>query len=140
MFSEDGTRLYVTGYTTTTGVYQYDLTTSWDISTALYSGDSIPTNGRSYKDIYISNDGYDVYVMSTVSSAFVYKYNLPVAWELSSYSLECSSETQMGGGNATAMYYVPQLQEMFIMNYYDDYIRSYNVCLEATTTTTTTIP
>lgn len=96
-FSSDGTKLYITGSTSNT-VYQYPLSTAWDLSTAgatnaskSASGDSSNTNSVTF-----SADGLNMYVVD-LGSATVFQYPLSTAWDLStagssSASFSVSSE------------------------------------------------
>jgi len=77
-FSSDGTKMYIVGYATDT-VYQYTLSTAWDVSTATYADkskdvsaqDTIPTG------VTFSSDGSKMYIMG-ITTDTVYQYTLPV--------------------------------------------------------------
>lgn len=79
-FSFDGNAMYVLGYTADT-VFQYALSTSWDVSTAVYA-DKFKDVGS--EDIYpfditFSTDGSKMYIMGDNNDT-VYQYTLPVGW------------------------------------------------------------
>jgi sugar lactone lactonase YvrE len=83
-FSADGTKMYVVGNGTDT-VYQYSLSTAWDISTASYSSIffTISFFGVDVVGLAFSGDGTKMYVSH---SATVYQYSLSTAWNISTAS------------------------------------------------------
>ena len=85
-FKPDGTKFYICGETNDT-VYQYALSTPWDVSTASYESISksvaaqeTQPNGLAFKD-----DGIKMYVVGPGGDA-VFEYNLSSAWDVSSAS------------------------------------------------------
>jgi sugar lactone lactonase YvrE len=82
-FSSDGTKMYIVGNTNQT-VYQYTLSTAWDLSTASYASkskdvspqDTVP-NGLAF-----SSDGTKMYIAGA-SSDSIYQYTLSTAWDVS---------------------------------------------------------
>ena len=85
-FKPDGTKMYITG-TTGDKVYQYSLSTSWDISTAGYEGkykdvsdeDAAPTG------LFFKPDGTKMYVVGNYTN-IVYQYSLAIEWDVSTAS------------------------------------------------------
>lgn len=90
-FKSDGTKMYVVGTTSDT-VFQYTLSTAWDLSTASYdsvsfsvsSQDANPT-GLTFKE-----DGTIMYMVGTTNDT-VYQYTLSTAWDLSTASYASKS-------------------------------------------------
>lgn len=82
VFKTDGTKMYLAGSTNTT-LYEYTLSTAWDITTAVYSTNSISVASQEtlLKSIEFKTDGTKVYV--TGSSGSVHEYNLGTAWNIS---------------------------------------------------------
>lgn len=76
-FKPDGMSVYIASLTN--GIYQYDLTSPWDITTATYS-QVFSTGETQNLGIYIKPDGLRMYVKIGGS---VYEYNLSVAWDIS---------------------------------------------------------
>jgi len=74
-------------------VYQYTLSTAWDVSTATYdSVDFYSGNGRTnLTDIHFSSDGTKMYLASYDSPASIYQYTLSTAWDLSTASYASKS-------------------------------------------------
>jgi flagellin-like protein len=95
-FNNDGSKLYVSGYSNA-NVYEYDLSTPYDVSTASFvdsldisSQDSIP------QGMALNNDGSKLYIIGQ-SNANVYEYDLSTPYDISTgsfsgNSLDVSSE------------------------------------------------
>lgn len=88
-FKPDGTKLYVTGIGSD-AVYQYTLSTAWDISTASY--DSVSFSVSAYEttpsDIKFKPDGTRMYVSGR---NYIDQYDLSTAWDLSTASYDATS-------------------------------------------------
>ena len=88
----DGTKLYLAGGTNTT-IYQYSLSTAWDISTASYDSVSFGVSGQGasfLRGIDFKSDGTKMFVASG-GNATVYQYSLSTAWDLSTASYDSVS-------------------------------------------------
>jgi hypothetical protein len=85
-FKTDGTKMFVVGTATDT-VYEYALSSAWDISSASYSSvsfsvgsqDTVPT------DISFNTDGTKMFILGNTGNN-VYEYALSSAWVVSSAS------------------------------------------------------
>lgn len=89
-FKPDGTKLYVCDRNDK-AVYQFSLSSAWDISTVSYDSKSasISTQMRYPKNGFMSNDGTKYYVVdndSGLSSRKIYQYSLSTAWDISTMS------------------------------------------------------
>ena len=82
-FKSDGTRMFLTG-SATDKVYQYDLSTAWDVSTASYNNVSagIFTGGYNPWGINFKPDGTMMFLCG-VASNVIQRINLSTAWDLS---------------------------------------------------------
>ena len=99
-FKSDGTKVYVLSTSASDAVYQYSLSTAWDVSTASYDSVSlsVATQTTSPIGMYFKADGTSVYVAS-LSPTTIYQYDLTTAWDLSTASYASKSynaSTQMG--------------------------------------------
>jgi DNA-binding beta-propeller fold protein YncE len=92
-FKSDGTKVYIVG-ATSDAVYQYSLSTAWDVSTGSYDSVSFSVSGQdaSPSDIFFKPDGTKMYILGTTGRD-INEYNLSTAWDLStaSYSQVSSS-------------------------------------------------
>lgn len=95
-FNTDGTKMYITGNTNDT-VYQYTLSTAWDVSTASYDSKSFSVSSQEAgpNGLFITPAGTKMFV--TGFSGAVYQYTLSTANDIStasydSVSLDTSSQ------------------------------------------------
>ena len=88
--SPDGTKMFVTGYVTNS-IYQYNLGTAGDITTATYITSFDTSAQCSYVlGLTSSHDGHELYVVDHTTN-FIYQYNLATAWTLSTASYSSKS-------------------------------------------------
>jgi 6-phosphogluconolactonase (cycloisomerase 2 family) len=92
--SSDGTKVYVMGDTNNT-IYQYTLSTAWDLSTGSYASKSFSVASQSTTpmDIAFKPDGTAFYLASQVGSVAdaVVQYTLSTAWDVSTASYSSKS-------------------------------------------------
>ena len=81
-FKSDGTKVYVSG-NTNNRIYQYSLSTAWDLSTAAYDTVSFSVDGDPI-GLAFKSDGTKMYVLSNAFNR-VSQYSL-TAWDLSTAS------------------------------------------------------
>jgi hypothetical protein len=89
-FSSDGTKMYVCGSQEDT-VFQYTLSTAWDVSTASYASKSYPsgqTTGTT--NVAFNNDGTKMYI-SGWDVDQIFQYTLSTAWDVSTASYDSKS-------------------------------------------------
>jgi len=98
-FKPDGTKGYILGDASDL-VYEIDLSTAWDLSTATYSSVnlSIASQDTGMNGLFFKSDGTSLYVLGGGSGDSVYQYNMTTAWDLStasyaSKSLSVSTQT-----------------------------------------------
>jgi len=83
-FKSDGTKMYMLG-NDNNDVYEYSLSTAWDISTSSYVQNfSISSQESTPRGLFFKNDGTKMYVIG--QSENVYEYSLSTAWDISSAS------------------------------------------------------
>ena len=79
--SSDGSKIYVIGRSEN-AVFQYDMSTPYDLSTASYASKSIDVSSQmnlgNAGGLYFKSDGLTAYV---TSSNYVYQYTLTTAWD-----------------------------------------------------------
>jgi hypothetical protein len=82
-FKPDGTVMYVVG-SATDAVYQYTLSTAWDVSTASYGGIfySVATQETAPSQVNLSDDGLKMWVSGT-NGDDIWEYSLATAWDVS---------------------------------------------------------
>lgn len=93
-FKTDGTKMYVVGNNNNT-VYQYSLSTSFDVSTASYDtiSSNISANSGPYSySLTFNPDGTKMYTIGQLQSSpydyRIYQYTLSTAWDLSTITYD----------------------------------------------------
>ena len=117
-FNNDGTKMYITG-SGIDRVYQYSLSTAFDLSTASYDSVSFSVSGQDGQPqgLDFNNDGTKMYLIGSGNDS-VYQYSLSTAFDLSttsydsvSFSITAQDEGARGitfNNNGTKMYMVGQ--------------------------------
>lgn len=88
-FNSTGTSLYLSSTTSSGTVFQYTLSTPWNLSTISYSGKSFSTGLIGTGNVYLTSDGLQMFVagyQTTSTNMGIYKYTLSVAGDVSSAS------------------------------------------------------
>ncbi len=123
-FKSDGSKMYAISDTGKT-VYQYTLSTPWDVSTASYDSVSayIGASAVGYvAGLFIKSDGSKMYV-TTYMDSVVYQYTLSTPWDLSTASYDSVSfnvETEITTGNIFNLFFKTDGTKMYIKG--DDYV------------------
>lgn len=82
-YGDNGTKMYIVSSSTTDAIYQYTLSTAWDVSTASYASKSLTiTQDTTPQDIAFSSDGTKCYVSGDANNT-IYQYTLSTAWDIS---------------------------------------------------------
>jgi sugar lactone lactonase YvrE len=90
-FKSDGTKVYITGSMTDT-IYQYSLSTAWDVSTGSYESKSFSVSSQLSipEAMFFNPNGDKVWVIGS-SNRRVYQYSLSTAWDISTASYDSIS-------------------------------------------------
>lgn len=125
-FKPDGTKLYICG-TSNDRIFQYSLSTAWDISTASY--DSVQLNtGLNPNAVFISPDGSKLY---SVSTTIVFQYALSTPWVISSGTLETqydfSVSTNPSESSCTGLAFAQDGSKMFILGSVQKFIYEFSL-------------
>lgn len=101
-FKPDGLSLYVTG-NLNKNVFQYSLSTAWDLSTASYASlsASIASQVSSARGLQFSSDGTKMFVLDSSTNDAVFQYSLSTAWDVSSASYDSVSLSVTFGSNGS---------------------------------------
>lgn len=89
-FKSDGTKMYMVG-SSGDNVYQYSLSTAYDVSTGAYDSVSFDISGQSIlsRDIRFNASGSKMYIMQYQGT--IYEYDLSTPWDLSTASYNSAS-------------------------------------------------
>lgn len=79
----DGTKMYVTGETTGSAVYEYNLSAAFDVTSASFVQSlSVSAQDTNPKGVFLRDDGLKMYVVGS-QNASIYEYNLSTPWDIS---------------------------------------------------------
>lgn len=100
-FKPDGTKMYISSQFPL-GIFQYTLSTPWDVSTATYDSISYPSTETTLPlGVRLSPDGTKMFICSGAINDRVYGYTLSTPWNVSTASLDGSlSVTSQDGSPA----------------------------------------
>jgi sugar lactone lactonase YvrE len=91
-FNPSGTKMYIVG-NGNDRIYEYDLSTANDVSTATYNSVSFDNSSQATAatGMVFNNDGTKMYIVSGGLSRYVYQYSLSTAYDVSSASYDSVS-------------------------------------------------
>lgn len=125
-FKTDGTRMYIVGTSNDT-VYQYNLSTGWDLSTASYSqGFSVSAQETAPSGIFFKPDGAKMYVVGTTGDD-VNEYNLSTAWDISTASYSQVFSVSAQESFPQDIFFKPDGTKMYVVGSNGDDVNEYNL-------------
>jgi len=83
-FSSDGTKIYIVG-SSQDAVFQFDLSTAWDVSTTSYNSVSLDVSSENGNPtgLTFSPDGLRMFMIGSTTPDAVFQFDLSTAWDLS---------------------------------------------------------
>lgn len=128
-FKSDGTKMYMLG-AGDDDVYEYSLSTAWDISTASYVQNfSIGSQETNPTGLFFKNDGTKMYVIGTAGDD-VNEYSLSTAWDISTSSyVQNFSLIQQSFSSATpeGLFFKDDGTKMYVIVEYIDTVYQYDL-------------
>ena len=127
-FSSDGTKMYIVDNTNKV-VYQYTLSTAWNVSTAVYASLSVSVSGQSSSPVGVafSPDGTKMYIVGN-SSQTVYQYTLSTAWNVSTASYASLSKSVSGqSSHPIGVAFSSDGTKMYIVDYNSQTVYQYTM-------------
>ena len=99
-FKTDGTKMYVVGVGTDK-IYQFSLSTAWDVSTASYDSVSLSVSSQdgSGWGLFFKSDGLTFFMLGN-NYTRMYQYSMSTAWDLSTASYASKSYLLTSGVGA----------------------------------------
>jgi DNA-binding beta-propeller fold protein YncE len=123
-FKPDGTKLYVVG-TTGDAVYEYNLSTPWNISTASFlQSFSVAAQEATPSGLFFKPDGTKVYVLGSVGRN-INEYNLSTAWDISTASFLQSFSVAAQEATPSGLFFKPDGTRVYIIGLSGDEINEY---------------
>jgi DNA-binding beta-propeller fold protein YncE len=127
-FGDSGTKMYVMGANSDT-VYQYTLSTAWDVTTATYASKSfsVTTQDTVPQGLFFGDSGTKLYVVGTTNDT-VYQYTLSTAWDISTASY-ASLSFSVAAQETTprALFFKPDGTKMFVLGTFGDDVNEYDL-------------
>jgi len=123
-FKSDGTKMYMTG-SGTDSIYQYSLSTAWDVSTASYDSVTfdLSSQGTSTSSLFFKSDGTEFYTTDTNG---VFKYSLLTAWDISTASYVETFDTTTESTSPYQSWFKSDGTKMFVLGLTNDTIYQYS--------------
>lgn len=99
---DTGTQFWLCG-STNDRVYQYSMSTAWNITTASYTGTSYLNSGQETNatGLFFKSDGTRMYLLGTINRT-VRQYTLNTAWSVASVTYVAGSSTRSVAAQTTA--------------------------------------
>ena len=126
-FNNDGTKMFVAGWKNQR-VFEYHLTTGFDISTASYDSNlSISSNASGSKGLAFNSDGTKMFVNCVNSSVGVVEYTLSTGFDVSTASYDSSFVTQSQDTSPQGIAFSNDGKKMFVAGDTGDDINEYTL-------------
>ena len=127
-FKPDGLKMYIAGHTGDT-VVEYDLSTAWDISTAVFlQSFSLAPYGNSPQGLSFKVDGTKMYFAQlSGTNEGVVEYNLSTAWDVSTASYSKNFVTTANVTSPTGLFFNPDGTGFYVTDYSSDRLYQYNL-------------
>jgi|DEB0MinimDraft_6_1074348.scaffolds.fasta_scaffold09602_3 sugar lactone lactonase YvrE len=114
-FKPDGFKVYVIGQTSDT-VFQYSLSTAWDISTASYDSVSFSVSAQETapQDVFFKPDGTKMYIVGNTGND-INEYTLSTAWDVSTASYVQNFSVSTQDATPEGMFFKPDGLKMYVV-------------------------
>ena len=129
-FKSDGTKLYFIGLSSDT-VYQYTLSTAWDLSTASY--DNVSYNvARNMSEVKFKPDGTEMYI-SSITEQEIVGFSLSTAWDVSTASYLSETSTSADFPNPRGFDFNSDGTKMIVADNSTDFLYQVSTTLSTAT-------
>jgi len=129
-FKSDGLKMYIIG-SFSDNVFQYDVSTAWNISTASFTYPSTDYFSVSAQEtnptgIFFKPDGLKMYVIGTTGDD-VNEYNLSTAWNISTASYLQVFSVSAQETSPSGIFFKPDGLKMYVIGTTGDDVNEYNL-------------
>ena len=125
-FKPDGTKMYVVD-SSNRKIYQYNLSTAWDVSTATYAQDvSVVSEDLDPQEVQFKTNGTKMYVAGETGND-INEYDLDPAWDISSASYSQNFDVSNEGTSPTGLYFKSDGSKMYVCDAAGDEINEYDL-------------
>lgn len=125
-FKGDGTKMFIGG-AIGDSIYEYTLSTPWDVSTASYTQSfSVASQETNIGGLQFSTDGTEMFIVGTISDS-VFRYSLSTAWDISTASYSSVSFSVAAQSTTpTGLFFKPDGKKMYVINVGNDTVYQYS--------------
>lgn len=127
-FKSDGLKVYMIG-SNSDRVYEYDLSTAWDMSTASLNQSVYVASQESFPgDVSFKDDGTKMYILGRSQNRII-EYTLSTAWDISTFSGSTFDAKYVGflENNCRGMFFKPDGSGVFIVGRTNDTVWSFTI-------------
>ena len=129
-FKPDGSKMYIMGLTNDT-VFQYALSTPWDVSTAIFETGkfkSVAAQEPSPLSVFFKPDGIKMYILGNQNKT-VNQYNLSTPWDVSTAIFETGKFKSVAAQDANThdVFFKPDGTKMYILGNFNKSVYQYNL-------------
>ena len=116
-FKDDGSKMYVVGLFNAT-VYQYGLSTDWDLSSATYDNVSkdVSAQDDNLTGLFFRSNGEKMYITGLENDS-VYEYTLSPAWSITSASLANTYSVSSQETSPNGLFFKDDGSKMYVIGY-----------------------
>jgi len=132
VFSPDGTRMYTSFYTGSSTIYQpveqYNLSTAWDVSTAVPKVKRFFVGSQETDPfgLYVKSDGTKMYVVG-ITGDDINEYDLSTAYDVSTASYNQNFSVSAQEANPRGVEFKPDGTKMYVVGTTGDNVNEYNL-------------
>ena len=129
-FNTAGTKMYILGTNNPSSVYQYSLTSSWNVNTASYDNVSFRVDQQNTypRSIAFNYNGSKMYMVGTNNPDSVYQYSLSSGWNLNTASYDNVSFTvDQQDGTPFGIWFNTNGSKMYILGRDNDTVYQYSL-------------
>lgn len=125
-FKPDGTKMYMLG-ASTDAVYEYTLSTPWEISTASYvQSFNVSAAEANPWGIFFSPDGQHMFFIGT-SGDDVNRYDMSTPWDISTASFQSQESVSAYDTSPSSVFFKPDGTSMYVMGYSQDKVHEFSL-------------
>ncbi len=126
-FNPDGSKMYIVGYDYKT-VFQYTLSTPWNVSTATYDtvSKNVSSQDSSPRAVAFNSDGSKMYIVG-YDYKTVFQYTLSTPWNVSTATYDTSKSVSSQDGSPYGVAFNSDGSKMYIVGSSNDTVYQYTL-------------
>lgn len=125
-FGSSGTRMYVSGFANDS-VYQYNLSTAWDISTASYSKTlNVSVRASNPTNLVFDTTGTKLYINDSINDQVDY-WTLSSAWEIDTATYSSALNVLVNSENPFGIAFKSDGTKLFVVSRQNDNVTEYQL-------------